>query len=229
MPLPIPGPNQDVLPRSDADFKIFADNFSTNWNPADAGVTVPLAATIVTSAGAFTTALLLAVDPLTRTPVTVAAKDSQRVLTSDLLRDASRSAHSAYRNGVATMDSAALTLLGLRTPKLTRTPIAEPTFAPAMAVAGLAVGITILRVTQIDQITGLPTTNRRFAYGITGIELQRKVGAGAFTSVVTTKRVIIRMGTGGVTPGDDLAFRSRYVTATGGVSPWSSESTTVAT
>jgi hypothetical protein len=223
------GPNADVLPRTDADFNAFAANFAAGWVPATFGVTAPLAATITTQSGDFTTALNAATDNSTRTPVTVATKDAQRALLSNTLRDAIRSATAAYRSGVVGATAQALLALNIRPPKLTRTPISQPIYPPVLQIAGLAIGTTELRVVQVDQQTGQEVTARQFAYGISGVELQRKAGAGEWEIVQSRKRAKLSVSTAGIVLGTALLFRARYVTAKGLSSPWSLQAQCVAT
>ena len=228
MPVPV-GPNSDVFPPNDADFDVFAQNFQDNWTPSTWGVTVPLQATITASADAYTAALATATNPLTRTPVKVAAKDAQRELTKIAIRDAIRKATAAYRGGYVTATEANMELLGLNAPKLTRTPISAPLFPPVLGIAGFNVGSTDLRITQVDQVTGLEVTNRSFAYGLTSVQLQRKIGAGDYEVVLTQKRAKLNVPTAGITMGTVLVFRCRYLTQRGLASPWSLTSTGVST
>jgi len=220
MPVPIPGPHQDVLPAPDADFALFATQMSAAWVPATFNVVVPLAATVVASATAFASALAIASDPTTRTAVTIASKDLQRVLTAVILRAAIRAAQAAFLAGTAT--AAQLADVGVRANEVIRTPIGLPGFAPLLGFSGSFPGVNRLRITQVDQVTGSPVTTRGYAYGIIGIQLERAVPTVPFALRQSTKRVLLSDPTATLVAGTLVTYRARYVTARGLFSPWSS-------
>ena len=226
MPIMIPPSGADVLPAPDSDFGLFATQFAGAWVPATFNVVLPAAAGLVTDAGAFNTALLIATDPTTRSSVTIATKDTLRGSLSLTLRSAIRAAQAAYLAGTAT--EAALNNIGVRANSLVRSPIGAPTFAPMIASDGATPGNVRFRVTQVDQTTGVAVTTRGFAYGITGVLVQRKVGAGDFLNRMSIKRTSFVDSSSDVAMGTVLAYRMRYQTARGLYSPWSSVVNSVA-
>jgi len=219
MPLIIPGPHRDPIPATDADAALFFTQFAGAWVPATFNVVVPLAATLVTQAAAFATSLLLATDPTTRTAVTIAAKDLARGNLTILIRSAIRAAQAAFLAGL--VDEAAVNNLGVRANSLIRTPIGAPVYAPILGFDGAFTGLVRLRLTQVDQSTGLAVTTRGFVYGVVGVQIERKIALADFVFRFTAKRAKLVDSTNLVTPGSLLSYRSRYVTSRGLVSPWS--------
>jgi len=226
MPGLIPSTGEDVLPATDSDFELFATNFGAIWVPGSFNVVLPLAATIVASATAFSAALTAATNPATRTSITVAAKNAARAATSELLRGAIRSAQTAFLDGVAT--EAQLNALNVRANSLIRTPIAAPVFAPILSFDGADSGVVRLRITQVDPVTGSAIATRAYAYGLSGVEMERKIGEGSFLPIANSRRVKINDNTVGIMSGTALQYRARYFTARGLTSPWSPAVSTVA-
>lgn len=217
MPLPVPGPDSDVLPGPDADFDVFAVGFAPTWNPADANVLSPLSADLVTEAASFTGLLQQATDPATRTPVLVAAKDTQRGILSGMLREAIRSAVTAYRVGF--MTGAQLTLLGIRIPDLSSTPVLAPVDAPLLGLESVTLGFVRLRVTQVYD--AVPVSTRKFPVGYGGVELSMNVGGAGWVHRRLVKRVNVVEDVSDLANGSVVQCRVRYVTQTGLVGPWS--------
>lgn len=221
MPVTIPGPNQDPLPARDANFAAFATQFAAGWSPASFNVVLPLAATLTAAASAFDIALALVRDPSTTTTPAIAAKNASRAACAALLRGAIRAAQTAFLDGIATEQQ--LLDLGIRPNSLVRTPIAGPPYPPILALDVASIGSTDLRVTQVDQSTGLAVSTRRYSYGIIGAEFQRKVAAGAYESLGLRKTVRVNDAVVGFVPGTLLMYRCRYMTARGLMSPFSVE------
>lgn len=226
MPAPVPGPHKDPIPAKDADCALFAAQFGAAWVPATFNVVLPLAATITAAAGTFTTKLAAATDGSTRGPFTIAEKNAARAAVVLLLRNAIRSAQAAYLAGTAT--EAALNNLGVRANSLIRTVIGTPMFAPILGAATATSGVQRLRIQQVDPTTGAPISYRKFAYGITNVEVQRKVGAADWAANQTSKRVNIEDSTAGNAIGTVLQYRVRYQNAKGDAGHWSNVVTTAA-
>lgn len=218
--MPIPAPHTDQLPAGDADFADYLTAFAGAWLPATFNVVTPLALTLTTSASSFVTALALSTVPATRTSVTIAAKDLARRNAAILFRSAIRAAQTAFLNGSAT--GAQLITLGVRPNDLLRSPIGAPIFAPLIGVDASFAGQIRFRLTQVDPLTGLAVTTRKFAYGIIGIQLERRVGVAAFILRKVLKRTSFQDPSNDLPPGAIADFRVRYITARGLVSPWSS-------
>lgn len=226
MTVPIPSTGSDVLPPQDAAYGLFVNAFAAAWVPATFNAVLPTAASLVILANDFNAALVTSTDPATRTPVTVADKDTERAIASIAFRAAIRAAQSAYLAG--TVSEAQLNALGVRANSLIRTPVNAPSFAPLLASDGSLTGQTRLRLTQVDPTTGVAVTTRGFARNIIGVEVQRKVGSGDWMTRFTAKRTKLFDVTTDVAVGTVLLYRSRYITATGLVGPFSSSATAVA-
>lgn len=219
MPALIATPNSDPIPASDEGLRAFAVNFSTLWVPATFNTISPTAIAVTAASDAYGVALGLATDPATRTTPLVSAKNAARLAVVVLLRSAIRACQAAYLAGIATEEQ--LQELGVRPNSVVRTPISAPLFPPVLSIDSIAVGSTNLRVTQVDQSTGLAVDTRGFSYGIIGVELQRKVGSAEFSVVGLRKTVKINDVTEGLATGTSLSYRGRYQTARGLVSPFS--------
>lgn len=219
MPAIIPSAGSDVVPPGDADFGLFATQFASAWVPATYNTVLPAAATVTTSAAAYATALAIATDPGSRSTVNIATKTVQKLETADILRSAIRSAQTAYLDGL--VSEAQLNNLGVRANSLIRTPIGQPVFSPILGIDGSLTGQNRFRVTQVDPATGIAVTTRAYAYGIVGVEMQRKVGAGEFLLRQTTRRTKIFDSTTDLAMGTVAIYRVRYITARGLTSPWS--------
>lgn len=214
----IPGPHSDPLPARDADFAAFASQFAAGWVPATFNVVLPSSVSLIAAAGAFEVALNLVRDPATTTTPAIAAKDALRASLSASLRGAIRSAQAAFLAGTASEQS--LLDLGVRPNSVVRTPISGPQFAPQMALDAVGIGVTDLRITQIDQETGLAVSTRRYPYGIVGAEVQRKIGVADWESLGVRRVVRINDSYSGFTAGTALLYRARYMTARGLLSPF---------
>lgn len=213
MSTPIPGPHADPIPTTDEGLRAFGVQFGASWVPATFNVVAPLAAAVVAASTAFGNALAVVSDPSTRTTPAIAAKNEARIALVSVLRTCIRAAQAAYLAGTASEED--LTGIGVRPNSLVRTPISAPQYPPQVSIDSVAVGSTNLRVTQVDQISGLAVSTRGFAYGIIGVFLERKVGAGPWTAVGLRKTVKINDITEGLASGTLLMYRARYQTARG--------------
>lgn len=219
MPSPIPGPYADPIPRSDEDLAAFAQNFANWWTPASFSVLLPSNAAVLAAYVLFRDELALATAPETRTPPRIASKNQARFSLVQILRGCIRSAQAAFLAGVVT-ESELLTL-GVRPNSLVRSPVPAPVFAPLLSLDFASVGVACLRVTQVDQATGQSVSTRRFSYGIIGVQLERRVGAGAFASAGLHMRVRIVDDVSALAVGSLVEYRCRYQTGRGLVSPYS--------
>jgi hypothetical protein len=221
MPVIIPGPNQDPIPATDADLDEFGQVFAAGWVPATFNVVLPLAATISAASAQFTSDLMLATDPATRTPVTIANKNASRVALVLILRGAIQSAQAAYLAGTATEGE--LNAIGIRANSTIRTSIGTPTYAPILGGVAATAGTCKIRLTQVDPNTGNAVATRRYPYGYVGAEVERKIATGSWLANQTVRRVNIMDSTVGIPMGTLIYYRARYQTARGDVGPWSNE------
>lgn len=209
----------DVLPGSDTLLESFATNFSATWVPATFGVTLPLAADITGQTAAFSSSMLDMANPAVKSAGKVATKNQRRELLKATLRVAISGAQRAYLSGNVAADL--LIALGIVPNSLVRTPIAAPVFGPLVSIDSAFPGLISFRLTQVDQMTGLGVTTRRFDYGIVGCEVERRVGAGGFMKRFDVKRVLFDDSVADLSVGAIADYRVRYVTSKGLVSPWS--------
>jgi hypothetical protein len=209
-------PSEDVFPRKDADLSLWAQNFSTNWTPANWGVTVPTVAAITDAVTAFATALQTQQD--NPGPANKVAKNDARASMELLLRQAARAAKSFARSNP---DSApGLAALGLRQLSPGPTPIPAPTDAPSLAVQRVTSGIVLLRVNQT--VNGESVTARAFPSGVATCQIQFRRGASTvYEDAGLFRRVNVPILTAGITAGTVIEMRARYITARGLEGPWS--------
>lgn len=130
------------IPPKDADLDIFAANFSTliTATPAAYGLLAGDATTIAASVATWHTAYLLAVNPTTRTPATITAKDNARTSMLTVIRPyAQRIANNA---GVSSMLKIGL---GLNPRQNSPTPIPPPTTAPVVSIPSATPNTLVVR------------------------------------------------------------------------------------
>lgn len=155
----------DYIPAQDVLAGDWASNFSTlvTAAPATYGLIAGDAVIIAAAVLAYTNALALATDPGTRTPATIAAKDSTRAAMEATCRPY---AVGISRNlGVTNEDKIAV---GVNLPTITRTPIPAPLTAPALSLASASVGIH-----QLAYRDATTPTSKAKPFGAIGVELRR--------------------------------------------------------
>lgn len=119
------------IPGPDASFDLWSANFSTLITavPATYGLVAGDAVAIAAVVDPWHTAYLLAVNPATRTPATIADKDAARTACEAVVRPY---AQTISRNpAVSNMDKIAV---GVNLPNAARTPIPPPTTVPALSL-----------------------------------------------------------------------------------------------
>lgn len=155
------------IPNRDADFAAWLLNFATliAAAPAAYGLLVGDATAISAQNTAFQAAYTAAIDPGTRTPATVAAKDAARANAQAVVRPYAQ----RIRNNSA-VDVALKVGLGLTIPSTTPTPIPAPVVAPALSLQSAIVGQ--MRLAYKD-----PTAaGKAKPYGVVGVEMARAIG-----------------------------------------------------
>jgi hypothetical protein len=160
--------NPSYVPSRDADLDSWAVNFAARLTadeaaygllPADSAIVNPLVA-------AFTAALALATNPLTKTAATVAAKDDARADMLEIVRP--------YAQRIASntsVTSANKVAIGVTVRVTTRTPIPAPTVAPVLALDKLIIGAATLRYSNPD----LPSGKAK-GYGNKSVEVAVTLG-----------------------------------------------------
>lgn len=119
------------IPGPDASFDLWTQNFSTLITavPADYGLVPGDAVAIAAVVNPFHTAYLAAVNPATRTPAAIAAKDAARTSCESVVRPY---AQSISRNPAVTNEDKIG--VGVNLPNTARTPIPPPTTVPALSL-----------------------------------------------------------------------------------------------
>lgn len=119
------------IPGPDAQFDSWIANFSTKLTaaPATYGLVAGDATAVAAVTATWATAYAASVAPATRTPVTIAAKDSARTNAEALIRPL---AQQVSRNaGVSNDDK---TAIGVNLPNTARTPVPPPTTKPGLTL-----------------------------------------------------------------------------------------------
>ena len=163
----------DYIPAADAAFSVWAANFASliGGNPTTYGLTSGQGAAVVAANSAFQGAYTAAINPATRTPVTVATKDVARADGEVIFRQTAM----IVRNNPAISDRLK-TGLGLTIPKTTPTPIPAPTSPPQL----IFVSATPQNATLGYRDTASPAGKAKPA-GSIGVELWANIGTVAAT------------------------------------------------
>lgn len=138
------------IPTRDADLLAWGQNFSDRLtaDPAAAGLLPADALVIQTQFDEFAAAYALAVNPATRTIVTIAAKDEEKAGFLSIAR-----AYAAIIRANAGVSNDEKAALGLTIPDPTPTPIPVPSTYPLLAAPLQGVGQILMTIT--DQATPL--------------------------------------------------------------------------
>lgn len=212
------------IPAADAPFDAWSANFSDliTAAPATYGLDAGDATAIAAVVNPWHTAYLAAINPVTRTSVTIAAKDAARTAAEPVLR---QYAQQISRNPAVTNDDK--TAVGVNLPNSMRTPVPPPTTQPALSLD--AAQHNLQRLSYRD--TSTPTSKAK-PPGAIGLELRQFIGTAPGTDpeaapswgVVTKSPVAI--GTSNADVGKLATYWGRWVTRSGpgGIAqtgPWS--------
>jgi hypothetical protein len=208
------------IPARDADFQNWANNFSTRITatPGTFGLISADAVAIAAAYATWNAAYLLAINPSTRTPVTVADKDTARINAQAIMRPY---AQAISQNAGVTVDDKIDVGVNPRTNG--PTPVAAPTSAPVLSlIAG-----TYLQHLLRYRDEGAPATSRAKPPNV----LQIQIYAAASSVVVTDPAVLPLKAVATKVPvtiawdsadrGKPAYYSSRWITRTGLVGPWS--------
>lgn len=211
------------IPPKDADLANWADNFSdlATASPGTYGLLTADAVAIAAVVTPFLSAYSTAINPSTRTPVTVAAKDVARTNMLDLVRPYAVAI--SLNAGVLTSDKIAI---GVNPRTSTPTPVATPTTSP---VLGISAAGNLVHVIRARDEESSPTSKAK-PYGVT----QMQLWAAAVTIATPTptpdettlKQIVTKVPTQAFWDSDDAGkkavYYARWQTRTGLVGPWSS-------
>jgi hypothetical protein len=136
------------IPNADADFDNWFDNFATliTASPTTYGLMTADATNIQNSFDLWSLAYAAAINPSTRTPVTVATKDNQKTASLTIVRPYAQN----IRNNAGVSDGDKLAL-GLTVPSLTPTPIPGVIIPPTISF--LSAGILTHTLTYGSLVT----------------------------------------------------------------------------
>lgn len=208
------------IPAQDGAFASWLLNFRTQL---DLGVGVPPAtggdvANVDAVDTAYQAAYLLATDPLTRTPTTVAAKNTAKSNALAVVRPVAQ----LINNDVSVSDADRITL-GLTVRATTPTPISAPTTFPLLDLLNATPGVHTIQYRD----SATPTSKAKPA-GALQMELYQAIGTtpapdpttSVFLSVQTKSPFLVAQDPANV--GKVATYFARWITRTGLVGPWSS-------
>lgn len=188
------------IPTKDADLINWGSNFAAviTADPAAYGLLAADALTIQTNFDEFNAAYTVAINPATRTIVTIAAKDEEKAGFLSLAR-----AYAAVIRANAGVSPEAKAAAGLTIPDPTPTPIPVPSTYPLMAAPLQGVG-TIL-MTLVDQATPLIKAK---PFGVAGACLYFSKWVGATPPDGDSKQLL-----GLITKSDNIIETAPFATA----------------
>jgi|SRR5262245_36088967 len=200
------------IPAQDALFLAWLDNFDdiTSVDFAALGLSAGQATDITTVRTAFDASYALATNPATRTPVTVAQKDTDRATAEAVVRPLAQ----FIRNN-PDVDDATKISLGLTVPDVDPTPIPTPTTFPLLDILRCEPGVHWLQYRDSDT----PTTKAK-PFGAVAMELYRAIGTvptidpadGVYVGLVTKSPFSVEQSIGD--NGKQATYFGRWVTQT---------------
>ena len=228
----------DYIPPRDADLNAWLLNFGAQLDTDSGGgsavafcIPVGTANALVNSYEDFGTLLAAATNPITRTPVTVQAKDDWKALWIPQFRQAAQTMQACPDTTDDDRER-----YGITVPKSTRTPVPPPTSTPILGLRKSGVSEMTLGYTDTDNPDG-----KNKAAGAIGVEIWR--GFTTDGSTVPTDQLTLAL-TATKSPfvmpiplgnaGNTMTLQGRYVTRSGpgGVAqsgPWSAPLKLIAT
>ena len=210
------------IPSKDAELLVWSENFATRIvnDPARYGLLADDAQAINAQYVIFHDAYVLAVNPSTRTKLTVADKDGEKLTLLEIVR--MYAAMIRANQGVTTQAKADL---GLNIPDPTPTPIPVPTTTPDLSVV-----LSSNSVHQLSVRDSLTPTKKAKPYGVVGCQLvfvetassgSAPMESAPTLAIVTTSDFTIN--TAAMTPGKWAHYRARWFNRKGEFGPWGYE------
>lgn len=208
------------VPPKDADFLTWAENFADliTASPATYGLDSVAAAAIQLAVDDYSAAYALAVNPATRTPVTVANKDSARIVANGITR--TYAAQIRINPGVTNGDKLAL---GLNLPNNSPSPIPAPTSFPLLTF--LSAGPLTHQFSYKDSDTPVgkakaPGAVQMYLYAQAATTVGTDPDTFLLKQPVTKSPFLVEWGPGDA--GKIATYAARWVTRRGLMGPWSS-------
>lgn len=209
------------IPATDAGFANWASNFSTllTASPTTYGLTSADASSVAAEESTWATAYAAATSPATRTPETVAAKNTAKVIALATFRPYAQAI--ANNAGVSASNK---TAIGVNPRTSVPTPITAPTTAPTLTAQSTSTAGTIIRYRDS---TASPSVKAK-PYGVIAIELYASTSVTpitdptqlTFIGLFTKSPLTLSLGSGAA--GKTAYIAARWATRTGKNGPWSS-------
>lgn len=207
------------IPTKDADLIDWGSNFASviTADPAAYGLLAADALVIQTNFDEFQAAYTLAVNPATRTIVTIAAKDEEKAGFLSLARG-----YAAIIRANAGVSDEAKAAAGLTIPDPTPTPIPVPTTSPLLAAPLQGQGVILMTITD----SATPTLKKK-PFGVLGGILYAGVWTGATPPVPGTLTVVglytksdnVITTASFASPGDKFRFQAQWYNRKGQLGP----------
>lgn len=214
------------IPTKDAELGFWANNFQTLIvaDPARYGLLPADGAALRIQYDIFTAAYNLAINPTTKTTVTVADKDGEKVTLLAIFR--TYAALIRANGGVTDEDKVAL---GLTLADPTPTPIPAPTTSPKLIVT-----LCSDSVHQLNCVDSQTPTKKAKPYGVVGAQLCLLVDnspympdmTDAVTVAIVTKADFV-LDVSAYPAGNFAHYRARWFNSKGEFGPWGSGTTFV--
>jgi hypothetical protein len=210
----------NYLPTPDADFNNWVLNFNNliSASPATYGLTSGDAAAISTPTSNWSAAYALAINPATRTPVTVNQKDTEKGVLTSVVRAYGRII--LANQGVSDSNK---TALGLNVRDTVNSPIPAPVTNPVLGLIGAQPG----QITLTYHDSAASAAVKAKPFGAIQLELRAFFGTTApvapaatpYYGVVTRTPFAVNCPSGSA--GQSVWFYARWLTAKGLPGPWS--------
>ena len=208
------------IPPKEADLALWSQNFADliDAAPSTYGLAPSDAAAIVAANDPWQASYLLATNPTTRTEVTVAQKNADRIAAVIVFR--TYASQIRLNPGVSNSDKLAL---GLNLPNNAPSPIPPPPTFPILAIASAGPGMHEIRFAD----SASPSSRRKAANAVQ-MQLFRGVAPAAIPDpanttfyAAVTKQPFASVFTDPAEAGDVATYFARWVTRTGELGPWS--------
>lgn len=207
------------IPSTDSGFLAWSENFDTliTATPTAYGLTAPQAAAYAALHATYAAAYAAATNPITRTPVTIAAKDTAKAAAIAMARELAQ----IVKADPDTTDEQ-LTELGITVDKFPPTPVPTPSTFPLLDFLRATPGEHQLQYRDSET----PTTKRK-PDGAVAMEVWREIGTAvaptpadaSFFGDVTKSPFVIDYTE--ADRGKISTIFARWKTRTGKVGPWS--------
>lgn len=160
--------NPPYIPATDVDFDAWLTNFSTLLTaaPTTYGLLAGDAVIVAAAQSDWNAAYILATTPTTRTPVTVADKDAEKILALTTVRPYAQ--RISVNPGVTDMDKVAI---GVTVRVTTRTPVPPPAVSPGLSLVAMTPGQGQFRYFNLAD-----PFSKKVPYGSAGCEVWSAIG-----------------------------------------------------